>query len=347
MNKKQTLSHTELAAFCSQFSEILRAGISPGEGIAIMLEDSSSSEEKELLTKIQDSVYATGILSAGLEDADVFPDYMLNMVRLGEQSGRLDDVMATLAVYYEREANLSAAIKSAVTYPCIMIGMMILVVLILITKVLPVFHEVFAQLGTDMSGMSKALIHFGQTLNRYALVFIAILAVLIALGLYFSRAKSGRAAAAKFFSSFGPTKSFSHKNAACRFAGGMALALKSGLTPESGLELSKKLVTNPAFLEKIDQCSSLLNEGIPLTDALSQSGIFSGMQARMLLIGSRTGSMDEAMQQIAAQYEDELDTSIGNTLAVIEPTLVAVLSIIVGLILLSVMMPLMGILSEL
>ncbi len=347
MNKKQTLSHTELAAFCSQFSEILRAGISPGEGIAIMLEDSSSAEEKELLTKIQDSVYATGILSAGLEDADVFPDYMLNMVRLGEQSGRLDDVMATLAVYYEREANLSAAIKSAVTYPCIMIGMMILVVLILITKVLPVFHEVFAQLGTDMSGMSKVLIHFGQTLNRYALVFIAILAVLIALGLYFSRAKSGRTAAAKFFSSFGPTKSFSHKNAACRFAGGMALALKSGLTPESGLELSKKLVTNPAFSEKIDQCSSLLNEGIPLTDALSQSGIFSGMQARMLLIGSRTGSMDEAMQKIAAQYEDELDTSIQNTLAVIEPTLVAVLSIIVGLILLSVMMPLMGILSEL
>lgn len=347
MNAKQTLSHTELAAFCSQFSEILRAGISPTEGISIMLEDSSSAEEKELLTKIQDSIYSTGFLSTGLEAGGVFPDYMLNMVRLGEQSGRLDEVMATLALYYEREANLATAIKSAVTYPCIMIGMMILVVLILVTKVLPVFNEVFAQLGTDMSGMSKALIHFGQALNRYALVFVIILAVLIVLGLYFSRANSGRIAAAKFFSVFGPTKSFSHKNAACRFAGGMALALKSGLTPENGLELSKKLITNPAFLEKIEQCSSLLNDGIPLTDALSKSGIFSGMQARMLLIGSRTGSMDEAMQQIAAQYEEELDTSIGNTLSVIEPTLVAVLSITVGLILLSVMMPLMGILSEL
>lgn len=345
-NTKRTLSNTELASFSGQFSEILRAGISPGEGIAIMLEDTSSGEEKEILTVIQDTLNTTGIFSMGLEDAGVFPDYMLNMVRLGEQAGRLDEVMEALSLHYEREAGLAAAIKSAVTYPCIMIGMMLLVVLVLVTKVLPVFNQVFAQFGTGMSGMSKALLNIGQALNRYSLVFVLILAVLIILFLYFSRTESGQTAAAKIFSKFGPTQSFYHKSAACRFASGMALTLKSGLTPEEGLKMAGNLVPNPVFQDKIQQCSSFLDEGKPLAEALSKSGIFTGIQARMLLVGERTGSLDDAMLKIAAQYEDELDESIGNAISVIEPTLVAVLSIIVGLILLSVMIPLMGILSE-
>lgn len=311
-----------------------------------MLEDSSSAQEREILTAIQDTLNTTGVFSAGLEDAGVFPDYMLNMVRLGEQAGRLDEVMGALALHYEREAGLAAAIKSAVTYPCIMIGMMLLVVLVLVTKVLPVFHQVFAQFGTNASGMSGALMNAGQALNHYSVVFVIILAVLIVLFIYFSRTESGKIAATKIFSGFRPTQSFYHKNAACRFASGMALTLKSGLTPEEGLKMAGELISNPAFQAKLERCSSLLEEGTPLTEALSKSGIFTGVHARMLLVGDRTGSIDDAMQKIASQYEDELDESISSAISVIEPTLVAVLSIIVGLILLSVMIPLMGILSE-
>lgn len=346
-NTKRILSNTELASFSSQFFDILRAGISPGEGIAIMLEDCSSPQEREILTAIQDTLNTTGVFSAGLEDAGVFPEYMLNMVRLGEQAGRLDEVMEALSLHYEREAGLAAAIKSAVTYPCIMIGMMLLVVLVLVTKVLPVFHQVFAQFGTDASGMSGVLMNIGIALNHYSLAFVIVAALLIALFLYFSRTESGRTLAAKLFSGFGPTRSFYHKNAACRFASGMSLTLKSGLTPEEGLKMAGELVPNPAFHKKVDACFTLLTEGAPLAEALSKSGIFTGVHARILLVGDRTGSIDDAMQRIASQYEEELDESIGNAISIIEPTLVAVLSIIVGLILLSVMMPLMGILSEL
>lgn len=344
-NKKQTLSNTELASFCSQISAVLKAGISPGEGIAIMLEDTASPEEKEILTAIQDTLNATGMFGTALKDTEVFPDYMLNMIELGEQTGRLDDVMESLSVYYEREANLAAAIKSAVTYPCIMIGMMILVVAVLLTKVLPVFNQVFAQFGSSMNGVSKALMNAGTAMNRYSVVFLIILALLAGVFLYFFRTTSGRKASARYFSRLKLTQAFCHKNAACRFAGGMALALKSGLTFEDSLELSGRLTTNPVFQEKVSKCTAMVSEGIPLAKALTQSGIFTGIHARMLLVGDRTGFLDDAMQKIASQYETELDDSLGNTIAVIEPTLVAVLSIIVGLILLSVMMPLMGILS--
>lgn len=344
-NSANVLSSQELASFCSQISSVLKAGISPSEGIAIMLEDTSAEEERQILTAIQETLNTTGVFSLGLEDAKVFPEYMMNMVQLGEQAGRLDDVMEALALHYERESGLAAAIKSAVTYPCIMIGMMVLVVLVLITKVLPVFDQVFRQLGQNMSGFSKSLLLLGNSLNRYSAVFLAVLVILAGLCFYFAKTDTGRKSAAKLFSRLRFTRGFSHKSAACRFASGMALVLKSGLTPEEGLTMAAKLTGNPAFQEKVSACCKLMEDGSPLAESLSKSGIFTGMQARLLLIGDKTGSLDDAMDRIASHYQDDLDESIQNAISVIEPTLVAILSILVGLILLSVIMPLLGILS--
>ena len=344
-DREKKLSSAELASFCSQMAAVLKAGISPGEGVAIMLEDTDSPQEREILSAIQETLNTTGVFSMGLEDAGVFPEYMLNMVRLGEQSGRQDEVMESLAGHYEREADLSSAVKSALTYPCIMIGMMVLVVLVLITKVLPVFDQVFRQLGQNMSGFSKSLLLLGNSLNRYSAVFLAVLVILAGLCFYFAKTDTGRKSAAKLFSRLRFTRGFSHKSAACRFASGMALVLKSGLTPEEGLTMAAKLTGNPAFQEKVSACCKLMEDGSPLAESLSKSGIFTGMQARLLLIGDKTGSLDDAMDRIASHYQDDLDESIQNAISVIEPTLVAILSILVGLILLSVMMPLLGILS--
>ena len=333
-NKEKKLSPEELASFCSQIASVLKAGISPGEGIAIMLEDTSSLQEQDILSAIQETLNTTGVFSLGLEDAKVFPEYMRNMVRLGEQAGRLDEVMDALAGHYQREADLSAALKSALTYPCIMIGMMVLVVLVLVTRVLPVFQQVYAQLGQTMTGFSRGLLDMGQAINRYSLVLLALLVLLVLVCLYFSRTSSGQKRASLLFSRLPFTRNFIRQKASCRFASGMALALKSGLG-------------NPGFMEQVAQCKKLMEEGTPLARALSGSGIFTGMEARLLTVGDRTGSIDDAMEKIAARCQEELDASMGNAVSIIEPTLVAVLSVIVGLILLSVMMPLMGILSGL
>lgn len=341
----KNLSSAELASFCSQISSVLKAGISAGEGIAIMLEDTSSSQEREILSAIQETLNSTGVFSLGLEDAGVFPQYMQKMVRLGEQAGRLDEVMEALAVHYERESDLAAALKSAVTYPCIMIGMMVLVVLVLITRVLPVFEQVYAQLGQSMQGISRGLLDMGQALNRYSLVLLAVLVLLALLCLYFAKTSSGRKQASAIFSRLPFTRNFSDKKASCRFASGMSLVLKSGLTPEEGMDMAGELTENSLFREKISQCKKLLEEGTPLAQALSHSGVFTGMEARLLMVGDRTGSIDDAMEKIASRCQDELDDAMGNAVSIIEPTLVAILSIVVGLILLSVMMPLMGILA--
>ena len=135
------------------------------------------------------------------------------------------------------------------------------------------------------------------------------------------------------------------QRAGCRFADVMNLALRSGLTPERGLELAAMLNQDPDFQIKLEACQKQVNEGEDLSHALFSSGILTGTYARLASIGQKTCSMDQVMKQVSDMYQEEIDTRICNTLAVLEPSLIIGLSLIVGIILLSVMLPLMGIMS--
>lgn len=344
-DQKHTLSNTEVASFCSQMGMILHAGISAIEGITIMKEDAASPQEEEILQGIYDEFMNTGNFGEALKSSGVFPSYCLNMIQIGEQSGRLDEVMRALAVYYEREAGIASAIRHAVTYPMIMVVMMLFIILLLMTKVLPVFHQVFDQFGTGVTGVSKTLMDIGTAMNRYSVVFVALFLVLAGAFLFFSRTKKGRNLFLELAAKLRFSRGISDRTAACRFAGGMALTLGSGLTTEESLSMAGALSDNPAFQKKLETCRALTGEGRDLASALAESGIFSGLYARMVTVGYKTGSLDEIMQKIAARYEDEIDERISRTIGILEPTLVAVLSVVTGLILLSVMLPLMGILT--
>lgn len=343
--QKNTLSNGEVASFCSQMGMILHSGISAVEGITIMKEDAGSPKETEILEAVYDEFMKTGTFYEAMKRPGVFPSYFLNMVKIGEQSGRLDEVMHALAAYYEREAGIAAAIRHAVTYPMIMVLMMFFIILLLLTKVLPVFHQVFDQFGTGVTGISRTLMDIGSTMNRYSVVFVILFLVLAAGFVFFSRTEKGKKLFVKIAARLGISRGISDRTAACRFAGGMALTLGSGLTTEESLAMAGSLSDHPAFQEKLDRCRALLESGHELSAALLESGIFSGLYARMVTVGYKTGSLDEVMQKIASQYEEEIDERISHTISILEPTLVAVLSVVTGLILMSVMLPLMGILS--
>lgn len=338
-------SNLELSSFCGQIALILKSGISPIEGLTIMLEDATSPDEKEILTQLLVDMQETGSLHLALAATNIFPVYMLHMVEIGEETGTLDNVMESLKTHYDRENAIRKTLRNSVTYPMIMTGMMTVVVVILLVKVMPIFNQVFIQLGTEMTGFSRMLMNMGTALNRYSVLFIVILLVIAGMLFYGTRITSGR----KFFRKLGYhlsfTKTIHEKIAACRFADGMALTLTSGLSPERSLELVTSLNEDSIFQQKIDCCQKELNEGKDLSEALLISKIFTGMYARMTSIGSKTGALDETMEEIAGLYQDEIDSQINNLLAILEPTLVVILSLIVGSILLSVMLPLIGIIS--
>jgi len=340
------LSNTEISAFCSQMSMILSAGISSTEGLSLLLDDSTSPDERMLLKKIFDSLNETGSLNEALSSTRAFPEYLLQMLTIAEQTGNMDTVFEALAIHYEREASIAQSIKNAVTFPMIMITMMIVVIIILITRVMPIFNQVFRQLGTEMTGLSKILLDLGQGINHYFIILVALIVIITALLLFFAMTKHGRRSFAKLSSTLPVLRGLSEQVAAGRFASGMYLTIKSGLSPVECINMSSKLTHNGPFLQKVTVCQEKVENGEELSSALLGSHIFTGLYAKMTSIGSKTGALDETLNKIATHYNDEIDQKFTTIIATLEPTLVIILSIIVGMILLSVMLPLMGILSS-
>lgn len=344
--KQKELNNKELGMFFDQFAMTLDAGLNHTDGIQIMLEDAVSTEGKNILAVMLETLHEGMPLSKAFESAGVFPKYTLDMIAIGERSGKTDDVAHSLADYYDREENIAQGIKNAVTYPLLIIFMMFIVILVLIIKVLPVFNQVFIQLGSEMSGFSKGLLNLGNAISRYSLVLMAVLLIIILLYFVFSKTDWGKKVFGRFLQQFPLTKGFYNKIAAGRFASSMALTMNTNLGPDESLQMVEKIVDNKEVEIKIGECRKMIRGGLSFTDALVDSQIFNNLYSRMISVGGKSGAVDKALAKIAKNYESEIDDRIGNIISILEPTLVIIFSIIVCLILLSVMMPLMSIMSS-
>ncbi|MCR5557921.1 MAG: type II secretion system F family protein [Butyrivibrio sp.] len=339
------LSNYEVSSFCRQMALLIKAGISPAEGINILIQDSHDQSAIKLLDQISQVLMSGEKFHIALEMSGVFPDYLIHMVTIGEESGTLDTVMESLAEYYEREEAIQSSIKSAVSYPLIMVFMMFVVVLVLIIKVLPIFEQVFAQLGTNMSGFSQSLLNMGNALNKYSFVMIILLAVVVCLFIFFSVTTKGKEMFKGLLNKFKGTRKLIQELESARFASGMVLTLSSGMDTYEGLSLVNKIVETDEMKKKIEDCRKLLIDGDSFPEALEKANIFSSFYSQMISVGFKAGSMDTAMKQIAKRFEAETERKIYSLISILEPTLVIILSIIVGIILLSVILPLMGVMT--
>ena len=346
MKAKKLLTNKEIASFCGQVALIFNAGITPAEGMSILLSDTANSEGKEIIEQIHQKCCEGSSFCDAIKCTEVFPDYVVNMIHMGEESGNLDNVMQSLSDYYEREENIAESIKSAISYPIIMIGMMLLVIIVLLTKVLPIFDQVFNQLGSEMQGVSKSLMNIAVVIRQYSVVIIVILCVAVLLFLFFKKTNPGKRMLYSFLHKFPLTRGFYESVAAGRFASGMALMLSSGVDTYSSLDLVKVLVGNKPMEDKITKCKELIEQGSNFSEAIASAGIFSNLYCKMISVGFRAGSVDVVMRKIADNFEKETDNRIHSIISILEPTLVIILSVIVGLILLSVILPLMGIMSS-
>lgn len=346
MRDQKRLSNAEIASFCNQTALLFQAGIAPIESIHILLSDVKSEQGRKLLSDILTVCRQGEPFHKSLASTEVFPDYVLHTIALGEESGNLDVCMLSLAAYYEKEETISENVKSAVAYPFLMILMMLTVIFVLISKVMPIFNQVFVELGSEMTGFAASLLHLGESLNRYSLVLLIFLGFLFALYLFSTKTDCGKQLTSKFLNVFPLTKSFYASVACQRFAAGMALCLSSGMDTYSGLDMVSRLVGNRKMENKIRVCKQALHDGANLAEALSGSAIFSNLYSQMVAVGFKSGNVDVVLSKIADSYEKETDKKMQSIISVLEPTLVIILSIIVGMILLSVILPLMGIMSS-
>lgn len=339
-------SSRELSAFCLQISLLLKAAVPLDEGLSIMSEDAATEEEQKLLRTMSEDVELGEPFFCAMEKSGSFPPYVVRMAKLGQQSGTLDRLMESLSRYYEKEYFMMQNIRNAITYPVMMVAMLLVILFVLFTKVMPVFEDVYAQLGVQMSPLSQAASRFGGIFSGTALVIFALLAVFVGAAAIAAGAGRSFKWAEKLKDCFKRKSRTALATAGRRFTAVLALTLQSGMELEKGMEIAGELVDNSRVAEQIAACSQKLQEGVSYYEAMKDTGLFSRFHIQMIKVGTRSGKLDEVMQDISEDYEQQADASIDNMVARLEPTLVAVLAVAVGLILLSVMLPLAGVLAS-
>jgi type IV pilus assembly protein PilC len=346
MKKQKRLNNSEVAAFCSQLSLLLPAGITPFESIHLMLQDAASEQGKALLTQIEESLRDGESFYDALNKTEVFPDYMVSMILLGEESGNLDIITKKLADYYEQQCTISESIKNAVSYPLIMICLMLLILIVLLTKILPIFNQVFIQLGSELTGVSKQLMGLGTIVQSISGILIVLVAVIAVISLIIYNHPKARSKFNSMLHKWHVTRGFYLDIAYSRFAGALSMITAGGIDIYKGIDLAGRLIDNEVMDEKIKKCKETLLRGDFIYEAMKEADIFRAQHQRMLQIGYKSGNSEVVFDKISKHYENETLNRIQRVLGAIEPTLVIIFSLMVGLILLSVIMPLIGIMSS-
>lgn len=348
MNRKtRVLDHEYISAFCLEMSLLLHSGIGTEDGLYLMMEDESSKKNKQMLSDMADVMAEGRPLSEALREAGCFPQYVENMIETGERTGRLEQAFAALSDYYDRQMQVSSQIRSALLYPAILMLLMLVIIVVLLVKVLPIFNQVYEQLGGTMTGTAGMLLQAGGFLGRSMPVLCIVLGVIVILAGVLAGSGTVRSRVLsrykKWFGAYGITRRIEE----ARFAFALAMGMKSGLTVEESFRTAMLFQeTGRKNKERYENCLELLERGEPLAASFKETEILEAKYCRILDLGAKSGTSDMAMDEIARRMDEGVQTDIEKKVGRIEPTIVIMTSVLVGIILIAVMLPLINIMSS-
>lgn len=344
--KGQILKPAELSLFCYQFSVVFKAGLPYLEGLQLLAGDVFESRLKAIVAEISKEVSLGKSLHEAIEDRGVFPNYLVSMLKIAEETGRLGDVFEQLSGYYEQNDLLKQKVKNALTYPFVLIGLMTAVILLLILKVLPIFHDILLSVGGSVPTATQFVLNFSRLLQNGMLMLIGL--ALLVLGYFLLIFKTNYFPDHRdhLLINFPVVKKLYRKSVVVKFARALSILTKSGMPIQTSLDMIIPLMNNKFVQKQLEAVNDKVEKGVALDVALKETAMFPEMFIRMIALGNKTGELDNMLEKIADVYDRELSRSLHRLTVSIEPTLVIVLSVIVGAILLLVMLPLINIMSS-
>ena len=343
---KRKLTPAYLSAFCTEMAVIFQAGIPLGDGVRVLLAD-ADKDSQTVLQSILDELVKREPFSSALDKSGYFPRHMIGVVRAGEMTGRTVEMLKSMGEYYDRLDRLAATVKNAVFFPLVLLAMLAGVVLVLITQVLPIFNDIFGRHGSRMPPLASALMRFGQWLNGIsavlAFVFGAVLIIALMLWLFPKMRGLVLDEAGKRWGGRG----ILGEVASYHFVSVITLSVESGLKAREAVELASAVSGGTSGVDKKNaECTRRLREGETLAEAMGGAGILTAREAQLLSFGARGGVTDATLAEITRRKEQLLLDKINRIIGRVEPTLIITISVIVGVVLLSVMAPLMGIMNS-
>jgi type IV pilus assembly protein PilC len=340
---------TDLAIFARQFSTMLDAGVSLIRCLDVLQAQTNNARLRKILMDLSARVESGESLSRSMaRHPKAFSQLIIGLIRAGEVGGVLEESLQRIAGFLEKDVELRRKIRSALTYPVIVLLAAVGIVIFLVSWLVPQFASLFKELGIkEMPAPTQFLIDLSALFTqRWYVVIIAVVAILIAYKLFVST-RVGRRVADRVklrIPVFGPLH---HKIVMARFSRTMGTLLASGVPILQAMETVAGVVGNSVVSDAVIESRARIREGEKIADPLQRSKMFPPMVVHMVSVGEESGSLDHMLNKIADFYENEVEMTIASLTAAIEPVMIVLLGFIVGFIVISMFLPMIEVISNL
>jgi type IV pilus assembly protein PilC len=321
----------EIVVFTRQFATMINAGLPLVQSLTILSEQSENPRFQKVITAVLNDIQAGQTLADAMRrHPKVFTDLYVNMVAAGETGGILDTILNRLATFLEKNDALTRKIKGAMTYPAVVLTVVLGATTILLWKVVPVFAQIFEGAGMSLPTPTLIVLAISNFLQSYIhFMVLALIAAMFAVRQYY-KTDGGRLAIDKLLLKMPVLGLLIRKAAVSRFTRTLGTLVASGVSILEGLEITARTAGNRVVHDAVMKSRKSIAGGATISEPLKTSGVFPPMVVQMINVGEQTGGLDEMLSKIADFYDDEVDAAVSALTSILEPIMIVVMGVVIG-----------------
>ena len=331
----------ERAMATRQLATLVNAGVPLVEALSALVEQTEHRALKAVFARVREKVNEGSALADALVSTGRFDNLYVSMVRAGEASGALDAVLMRIADYSEDSVRLNNRVLSILTYPLFMLAFAGVVIGVMATMVLPQITELLIAQNIPLPWYTRAVIGFSDLLRGYWWLLLGGMIVIAYAYRVFARTQRGRVVLDRFWIRTPVVGRIIRLLAISRFTRTLGSLLASSVNIVQALNIARHVANNSVFEEASDMARDAILEGAALAKPMRASGHFPPLVTTMVEVGERSGTLETMLIKVADTYEEQVETSVTRLTALLEPMLILVMVVIVGIIIMSVLMPMM------
>lgn len=330
----------DLAVYCKQFATMVNAGVPILNCLTVLENQTENKKLAGICGSLAECLQEGRTLSEAVQRfPDIFPAIFVSMIRVGEESGSLDRSLDRLSLYFEKEYEIKEKLKSAMIYPAFVLAISFLVIFVLLTFVLPAIIAMLVQQNVVLPLPTRIVMAVSGFLFTYwPGVICGTLALCIACG-WFIRTERGRHVADNVLIKIPVFGDLIKKTIISRFTRTFSILLRSGIPVIQSLDIVKEAISNSIIAVVVEKAEISIKEGSGIADLLAKDSVLPPMVTQMIKIGEDTGALEELLEKVAIFYEQEVNTNLSRLVKLVEPVLILFVGGIAGIIISSVLLP--------
>ncbi len=326
---------------------LISAGIDAEESVGLLADDAAANDFRDAAKAVQNKML-TGQpqLSAAMLESGYFPEHACKMLAAGEKTGKSENVLRSLADYYESRDRLARKMRSAVNYPMILLILTAAILILLLVRVLPVFTNVYRSLAGGLTTSAYIYLRVAYVVGCVALVLAILFGGFLLLTARTVKGNGADGTSVGILAKFGPARDAISRLSLAHFTQVLHLFVASGADVDTSITAAQELVSDPVTRQKVDEVRRHMKEdNVGLSRAIYDKGLFEPLYARLFMSAVKAGQTEQMLGKLASSFSMEADEAVDSLIDSIEPIISAFLTIAVGIVLLSTMIPLIGILG--